>query len=190
MRDPLVGPALRRYVVTTVCGMALLLGVGSAPASAQGAGDDAGTADASLSHWQISGNPFLLLAEWFAGEVEYAPGESVGFGVAFSHFTDTEDSSDDSATGINALVRYYPGKNRLRGFYFGGRVGWYSVDEDGIDTGDTSSFAFGVEIGYNWIFGESDGFYLGLGGGLTRLFDADELELIPIVRLVNVGWSF
>ncbi len=164
--------------------------VGGVPAglSAQEA-EPAGVETApDFSRWQISGNPFLLLAEWFAGEVEYAPGESVGFGLTFSHFKNPDDS-DETATGVNAMVRYYPGKKRLRGFYFGSRVGWYSVDELGTSN-DGSSFAFGVDVGYNWIFGESDGFYLGLGGGLTRLFDSENLDLIPIVRLVNVGWSF
>ena len=189
MRSPLAGPTPKPSAFTAVCVAILLSGAMPASALGQEAGADPGTTDPALSQWQVSGNPFLLLAEWFAGEVEYAPGESVGFGLAFSHFTDTEDGSDDSATGINALVRYYPGKNRLRGFYFGGRVGWYSVDEAAAVT-DNSSFAFGVEVGYNWIFGESDGFYLGLGGGLTRIFDADDLELLPIIRIANVGWSF
>ncbi len=191
MRRPPVGPTPSRSALAAAFFAIVLSGATAAPASGQEAGTDAASADSDRSRWQISANPFLLLAESFAGEVEYAPGESVGFGVAFSHFTDLDDGDDESATGVNALVRYYPGKNRLRGFYFGGRFGYYSVDEG--DLGNSSregSFAFGVEVGYNWVFGESDGFYLGLGGGVTRIFASDTFELLPIVRLVNVGWSF
>ena len=181
-RDPKSRPFARFGLAAAV--LCCSLPAGLAAQEAEPAGTEASS---DLSQWQISGNPFLLLAEWFAGEVEYAPGESVGFGLTFSHYSDP-DNSDESATGASALVRYYPGKNRLRGFYFGSRVGWYSVDELGTSGG--GSFAFGVDVGYNWIFGESDGFYLGLGGGIKRLFDSDSLELMPIIRLVNVGWSF
>jgi hypothetical protein len=124
-RDPKARPLARFGLAAAI--LCCSLPVGLAAQEAEPAGTDASS---DLSQWQISGNPFLLLAEWFAGEVEYAPGESVGFGLTFSHYSDPDNSD------------------------------------------------------------ESDGFYLGLGGGLTRLFDAEDLELIPIVRLVNVGWSF
>jgi hypothetical protein len=189
MRSPLSGPTPSRSAVATVIVAALLSGAPADSVFGQEAGADNETAGPVLSQWQISVNPFLILAESFAGEVEYTPGESVGFGLAFSHFTDP-DESDESATGINALVRYYPGKKRLRGFYLGGRLGYYSVDESGLADDSEGAFAFGVELGYNWVFGEGDGFYLGLGGGVTRIFGTDSLDLIPIVRIANVGWSF
>jgi hypothetical protein len=143
----------------------------------------------------ISANPFLFLAEWFNAEYERAVRRDVTLGVGASLFTFDDD--DDEYRSLGFFLRYYPQERAPAGFYGGARLSYVGVSEgynDCYDCGDNdySASAFGLEIGYNWLLGSDENFYLSFGVGLSRLFGGDSSgeEFLPIIRIVNVGWAF
>jgi hypothetical protein len=134
----------------------------------------------------ISGNPLLLLAEWFNAEYETKLSET--FTVGGSGGWLNLDNAD--YTNLAAFTRYYPQGAALVGFYLGGRFGIHNV-ESGDDSG--SAFGFGIDLGYTWLLGPSRSFYIGLGMGATRLFGLDvrgASTTLPTVRLINIGIAF
>lgn len=147
------------------------------------------TESASGPRVQLSANPFLLLAEWFNVEGEFALNETVSLGFTGSYLSNTDwfwddDDDDEDLAGGTLFFRYYPQGEVLRRFYVGARLGMLWVIEEA--EGDDAFPGFGLEFGYNWVFGEEDGFLLGLGTGLMRYSEG----FLPLFRLVNVGWAF
>ena len=134
----------------------------------------------------ISGNPLILLAEWFNAEYETKIDESLTVGAAGGWL----NLDDADYTSLSALLRFYPQAAAFTGFYVGGRGGIHNVDE-GDD--NATVFGIGIDIGYTWLLGPSRSFYVGLGIGATRLFggDLDDASpVIPSVRLINIGVAF
>jgi hypothetical protein len=81
----------------------------------------------------------------------------------------------------------------MDGLAFGVKVGVTNVTDFG------SFIGVGFDVNYSWLLGRNDGFYVGLGFGLKRLYgtpDADEdpfddvLKIIPTFRIVNIGVAF
>lgn len=135
----------------------------------------------------ISGNPLILLAGWFNAEYERKIAGNMTAGIS-AGWLDLDD--DDDYTNVSGFLRFYPQEAAFTGFYFGGRSGVYNVD-GGEDS--TTSFGIGVDIGYTWLLGPGRSFYVGLGIGVTRLLtgDLDDYsEVVPSVRLVNIGIAF
>ena len=136
----------------------------------------------------ISANPFLLLWEW--ANVEYERKVSPKTTAGFSGSWISLDEGDEEYLNLNAIYRYYPQGAALSGFYFGGRTGVHRVSDDD-DSG--TAFGFGFDLGYTWLLGESQNFYIGMGIGATRLFggDMDDASAtIPNLKLVNIGFAF
>jgi hypothetical protein len=133
----------------------------------------------------ISGNPLLLLAEWFNGEYERKLKETLTVGISGGWL----NLGEDTYSGVVGFLRYYPQEAAFTGFYLGGRGGPHNVDE-----GEESHTALGigVDVGYAWLLGPSQSFYVGLGIGATRLFGdlGDAPTFIPSLRLINVGVAF
>jgi hypothetical protein len=53
----------------------------------------------------------------------------------------------------------------------------------------------GFDLGYSWVLGKDERFYVGLGAGMMRLSggDLEDLDVtvnLPIIRIINVGFAF
>lgn len=145
--------------------------------------------EAMVPHEQIlSANPFLLLWEWANVEYERKVSPTGSVGIAGS--TVSFDDGDANYKSLNGFYRYYP-SGALEGFYLGGRLGIHQGSED---DDDGHVYGFGIDIGYAWLLGDNDNFYIGLGIGATRFFggdlDTDERVVLPSIRLVNIGVAF
>ncbi|HVF40950.1 MAG TPA: hypothetical protein VM939_13705, partial [Gemmatimonadaceae bacterium] len=118
--------------------------------------DRAGMARTNL----ISSNPIGLIFEWFNGEYERAIAPTVSLAVAATRF----DFDDANYTAIDGIARYYPSARAIRGFSFGGSVGFVNVTEDedddcvGCEEFDESAFTIGVRGDYVWILGRDQRF--------------------------------
>jgi len=138
-------------------------------------------------HHLISGNPLVLLAGWFNAEYETKLSEFSTVGAAGGWL----NIDDIDYTNLNAFLRYYPQGAAFTGFYLGGRTGVHNVDEK--DGNSATVLGIGVDLGYTWLMGPTQSFYVGLGIGATRLFGGDLHDAstwIPNVRLINVGIAF
>ncbi|MGH7471898.1 MAG: DUF3575 domain-containing protein [Longimicrobiales bacterium] len=142
----------------------------------------------------ISANPFLLIATWFNGEYERKVSLSSTLGLRVSTLSlDIDDSIDDDVDADyysgRIFWRYYP-RAAFRGFFFGLGAGLTSVEE----TGEThSALGAGFDLGYSWLLGRRDNFYISLGAGADRLFGGDlggASAVIPTFRIVNIGFAF
>ena len=139
----------------------------------------------------LSANPFLLLGEWINIEFErkIAPAGTVG--AMGSWLSLDTDEGDVDLTSLNLFTRYYPQGAALSGFYLEGRWGVYR----GSDAeGSGHAFGLGVHVGYSWLLGASQKFYISLGVGATRLFGGDMPDgvspTLPDIRLLKIGVAF
>ena len=148
----------------------------------------------------VSTNPFLDMYTWFNGEVELAVSPNATIGVAGNYITfgDIDDEDDEeNFTNVGVLFRYYP-REAFGGFYFGIRGGYYGVTKTDWQTEEeetASAFGLGFDLGYSWVLGANERFYVGLGAGMMRLFggDLEDLDVsvnLPIIRIINVGLAF
>ena len=133
----------------------------------------------------ITTNPFGPIFEWYNVEYERKIRHNTSVGFTASYIT----PGNDSLGTANAILRFYPQGTAFKGFYLGGRTGAYRVndfDDDG------TFFGAGLEIGYTWLMGRGQNWYLGVGAGFTRIFggDLDGSAVIPQLRLINFGYSF
>jgi hypothetical protein len=133
-----------------------------------------------LHQQQITANPFGLIVGWFNAEYERKLTETWSIGLGGSYLS----LDDDDFASANAVFRFYPQGAALTGFYIGPRLGVYYIDE--IDDSEGSA-GVGFEMGYAWLLGANRNFSVSLGAGATKLFTGD---VVPTVRLVNVGWAF
>jgi hypothetical protein len=166
-----------RSSTAVLMAMGLLVGSGM-HVSVQG---QEGTREPVPHDQVISANPILLLASWFNAEYERKLSNvtTAGFGGGWLSVSDVD------YTNVNAFLRYYPQGGALTGFYVGGRLGVYNVEEDDEDS--ETKLGIGVDFGYSWLLGLNRTFYVGLGAGASRLFDG---PFVPSVRLVNIGIAF
>ena len=138
----------------------------------------------------VSANPFGLLLTWFNAEYERAVGETMTLGVGGSTFEDENDSGvDDRYTNADVFFRYYPSGRPLDGWAFGAKVGVTDVVDQGTYAG------FGFDVNRSWLLGKRQNFYVGVGFGLKRLVgipdeDTFDLEYIPTIRIINIGFAF
>lgn len=132
----------------------------------------------------ISANPFGLLLELFNAEYERVIGESSTAGLGGSFFA----SDDVDYLNADVFYRYYPSARPLDGWAFGGKVGVTRVRENDTYIG------MGFDVNHSWLMGRRENFYVGIGIGLKRLFgtgsDYGDLDYIPTIRLVNIGFAF
>ena len=146
----------------------------------------------------LSFNPILAMFTWWNAEYAFRLSNNSTIGIAGSYiaFSD-EDTGDDTYASGNLFYRYYPQGDALTGFFFGARFGINYIEvEESEDTGESESgqaFSFGIDIGYDWLLGESRRFYLSAGIGAVRLFGGDLEDAagtLPTIRLVNIGVAF
>lgn len=134
----------------------------------------------------INGNPFGVLLGWFNAEYERKVNDSVAVVVGGSYWG--TDGGDDAYSNGDVMVRYFPQRRALRGFYVGTKVGLTRTERS------RTRFGIGFDTGYQFTLGPDGRFYLATGVGLKRLFGkADEWyapDLVPTFRIVNVGIAF
>lgn len=168
----------------------LIVFAASSPAVAQSvSSDQAGPPRTNL----ISTNPIGIIFEWFNGEFEHAVNPTMSLALAATRF----DFDNANYTAVDGIARYYPTARAIRGFSFGGSVGFVNVGEDtncsGCTPFDESAFTIGVRGDYVWILGRDQRFAVAAGVGAKRLFYSDEnnngSEGLPIGRL-SVGYAW
>ena len=143
----------------------------------------------------ISANPFGLLLDLFNAEYERAFTESttIGIGGSYGDGDSVNDAGDlVESTYYNADVfwRFYTSGNHFEGWNFGVKAGLTHQETD-IESG--TNFGIGFDANRSWLLGASNNFYVGLGFGLKRLFGdipEDGIEVVPTLRIVNVGFAF
>jgi hypothetical protein len=132
----------------------------------------------------ISANPFGLLFGLFNAEYErrITEGSTAGLGGSFYL------GGDEDYFNVDTFWRFYPSGRAFEDWAFGAKVGVTSVPGSG------SFFGLGFDVNRSWILGANDNFYVGVGIGLKRLFGPGAgdlgLQVIPTIRLVNVGFAF
>lgn len=132
----------------------------------------------------ISANPFGLLFELFNAEYERVMTASTTAGFGGS----TGSSEGDTYINADLFWRFYPQGTPLEGWTFGTKAGITNLPDSG------TFFGAGFDANYSWLLGENDNFYVGTGFGLKRLFGTDDenfdLQFVPTIRLVNIGFAF
>ena len=169
-----------KFAFVRQAALALALGAAAAvPASAQ-------DAPAPTTYKQaISANPFGLLLELFNAEYERVVSESATAGVGGSFL----DGTDDDYVNADVFYRYYPQGRPLDGWAFGAKVGVTKAADAG------TYFGYGFDANRSWLLGKKNNFYVGVGFGLKKLVGTPDdgsfdLEYIPTIRIINIGWAF
>jgi hypothetical protein len=133
----------------------------------------------------ISANPFGLLLDVFNAEYERKVSTSATAGFGGSTVS---GGSSDRYVNADVFYRFYPSGTPLEGWAFGVKLGVTSVTDYG------SYLGFGFDVNRSWILGVERNFYVGVGFGLKRLYGQNEtgldLQYIPTIRIVNVGFAF
>ncbi len=184
---------MNRTHCLSVFGLILVMVFMSVPVAAQ----DQETGIDSYRHL-ITTNPFLFLFNWYNIEYELrvAKNGTVGFAGSYVTFEDDDKIDEETYAGGSLFYRYYPSGKAPGGFYFGGRLGIYSVEiknsvTDISEKGTT--YGFGMDVGYTWLLGETHRFAVSMGLGAVRYFGGDLEDAnagLPIIRLVNIGFRF
>jgi hypothetical protein len=143
----------------------------------------------------ISINPLGIVFEYFSGEFEHAVSRSTSLALNASYAS----PFDFSYTSVDAIARYYPSEQGLRGFAIGPTVGYTPVVDNYTCYGGctsspaTNAFTLGMQFDYSWILGPSQHFGIELGLGAKRLFyqkkSGGGSDALPTGRL-SVGYSF
>jgi hypothetical protein len=145
----------------------------------------------------ISTNPILDVFTWYNLEWEMSITQrgTIGLFGSYVTLTDTEDEIDIDTKYISGTLfyRYYP-TAAFKGFFIGGRFGYYHVSEDD-DIQETSGefMGIGVDVGYGWLLGAPQRVAIGIGIGAVRLFGGDLEDVqttLPSIRFINVGIAF
>ena len=138
----------------------------------------------------VSASPVLWMWKWFNADYERKINSMLTWGVSGSYLPVGEFSYGRASL----LVRFYPQRAALTGFYVGGQVGVYRVsDEAQREVFHAVLHGAGVDLGYAWLLGPKRNIGVSLGFGLSRLSGSDlkgASFVMPNARLVNVGFAF
>lgn len=124
--------------------------------------------------------------KWFNADYERQISSTTTWGVSGSYLP----IGDCTYGRASVLVRYYPQRAALTGFYLGGQTGVYRI-------GDAQEhevlYGAGIDIGHAWLLGSTRNIGVSVGFGVSRAFggDLDGASLmIPSARLLNIGIAF
>jgi hypothetical protein len=151
----------------------------------------------------VSVNPLAIILGLYGAEYERRMGRTTSLGVLGSHWsTDTESTfghSDVSYTSFELKGRIYPNARIFQGFSFAAASGLVLLREEIWAFGESqrtsaTAVSIGFELGYSWLLGEQNNFYVGTGIGAKRLGVVsgevvDASLAYPTVRL-SVGYAF
>jgi uncharacterized protein DUF3575 len=166
-------------LIATVAALCL---VAATPASAQVQDVDPPIARDQV----ISASPVLWMFKWFNADYERRINSTTTWGLSGSYLP----LGDFEYGRASVLVRYYPQRAALTGFYLGGQTGMYRTSEG---RQHEVLYGAGMDIGYAWLLGAQQRVGVSIGFGITRVFggDLDGASIaIPNVRLLNVGIAF
>jgi hypothetical protein len=149
----------------------------------------------TVQHDQVlSANPFGVMLKWVNAEYERKIGPATTLGASASYFADFDQSN------VAMLLRWYPDRSALRGFWVGARAGAYRFSTITFDRypsfreHTTVLPGVGIDLGYNWILAPKQNVSVGIGGGLIRILGSGERydvpSVLPALRLVNLGIAF
>lgn len=155
--------------------------IAAVPAYAQ----EEGSAAPAEYRQVISASPILLMAKWFNADYERKITPVMTWGVSGSYLR----GGDFDYGRASVLVRFYPQRAALTGFYLGGQSGLYRISDV---TEHEVLYGGGIDIGYAWLLGPKRNVAVSLGFGLSRVFGSrlDASVVIPNARLANVGIGF
>ena len=154
----------------------------------------------------LSIQPISAVIGVYSAEYERVVGPSVTLAGDVSYwngFVGESDPSDPRYVSTDLKLRYYPGGTPLRGFSFGGTVGYTSAssrDEVCFDfdctttkRNSSSGVSAGFELDHGWLLGRTQAFSVILGLGAKRLFITDRNDdftlAYPTAR-ISVGMAF
>jgi hypothetical protein len=125
------------------------------------------------------------MAKWFNADYERRITSTVTWGVSGSYLP----VGDFDYGRASVLVRFYPQRAALTGFYLGGQSGVYRIADA---TEHEIVYGAGMDIGYAWQLGPKRNVAVSLGFGMSRLFGGglDASVVVPNARLANVGIAF
>ena len=162
----------------------VVLGLSAAPHATPAAAQAGQAGEPPRYNHVISANPFGILLEIFNAEYEtvVTRSSSVGLGGSFL------SREGDDYLNADLFWRFYVGPRPLEGWAFGAKAGVTNVSEEG------TFFGIGFDVNRSWLVAANDNFYVGAGFGLKRLFGAGDedfdLEIIPTIRIINIGIAF
>jgi hypothetical protein len=146
----------------------------------------------------LSFQPLSAMLTVYSAEYERQTASAVSVGVGGTYWNIGEGSDDLTYKSGDVKLRYYPQGVALRGFAFGGSVGFTTVTGTS-DTGteETASGAsFGLMLEYQWLMGATRNFALALGVGAKALSVKEETfssgdftARYPTAR-ISVGYAF
>ena len=132
----------------------------------------------------IGVNPIGLLLGVLNADVDFytvnlAPGLYPSGQVSYFHYS--SGGWDANGFGIMAGVKKYfdPG---LKGFYLKGFLGiiylsadysYYFAGVSSSTSGSVTGFAIGGEVGYKWVFGTNNNWFVSLEGGIDCIFNGE-----------------
>ena len=139
----------------------------------------------------VSISPILALFEIVQGEYERKLGEetTAALGLGYWSFGDTSDAVDGSGgdevswLSLDLKGRFYPDE-ALHGFAIGGIVGATRIGYTDDATGQKESatgFAFGVDVSWAWLLGDTERWFLATGLGAKRYYFDEVDDDIPLI---------
>jgi len=146
----------------------------------------------------LSFQPLSAMLTVYSAEYERQTASAVSVGVGGTYWNIGEGSDDLTYKSGDLKVRYYPQGVALRGFAFGGSVGFTTVTGTSTSgTDETASGAsFGLMLEYQWLMGATRNFALALGVGAKALSVKEETfssgdftARYPTAR-ISVGYAF
>lgn len=149
-------------------------------------------------HNVISLQPLNAVLTVYSAEYERQTGSAVSVGVGGTYWSFGDDSDDLTYKSADLKLRYYPNGTALRGFSFGGTVGFTSISATNSGGGDESASGptFGVLFEYQWLLGAQRNFSMTLGAGAKALSVKEEnitsgdfTARYPTAR-ISVGYAF
>ena len=169
-----------KHALGLILGAALSLATGT-PVHAQ----EEQPAMSTGHHQVISASPILWMAKWFNADYERRVRSTMTWGVSGSYLP----LGDSDYGRASVLLRFYPQRAALLGFYVGGQSGVYRISDA---TEHEVLYGAGMDIGYAWQLGPKRNVAVSLGFGLSRVFGGglDASVMIPNARLANVGVAF
>lgn len=149
-------------------------------------------------HNVISFQPLSAMLTVYSAEYERQTASAVTVGVGGTYWSLGDGSDDLTYQAADLKLRYYPQGVALRGFSFGGTVGFTSVSGTSTSGADESASgaSLGVLLEYQWLMGASRNFALALGAGAKALMIKEETftsgdftARYPTAR-ISVGYAF
>ena len=129
----------------------------------------------------VSTDPLWLRYGWLNGEYERKIGRAWTSGVSGSYSA----FNTPTFSYVNLMLRYYPHRAALTGFYVGATAGAYTAN-----TRTRVGYQAGYELGYAWLVGPRRNISLNLRGAHPHLPGPAFLFPRGNIGVFSVGFAF